>query len=250
MITKDFRLIHLESTGSTNDYIKDNYNSIPMPACVSADFQEKGKGQGKNRWQSSPGMNLLFSIGLIPSNLEASHGFYISKIMAISISEMLDHYLPGTIIKWPNDILIAQKKIAGILIENTISGHFISRIIAGAGINVNQVSFPSFSLAPGATSIKIETGCSTDRNRILAGILENFVRWYEILEKSDFDRINQTYNSRLLNFSEWSFYKTGAEKFRAFMIGVDESGQLILKTENGRIRKFEFREISHVLSQG
>jgi len=162
-----FTKIYLDRVDSTNDWCRRNLSELQLPACVVADFQEKGKGQYGREWMSNRGENLLCSLVFKPAGLEAFQGFHVSKVLAVSLAEMLQTFIPDVKIKWPNDILVSRRKIAGILIENSISGAFLKHSVAGTGLNLNQKEFPDFSDALEATSLNKETGKFFSRNTIL-----------------------------------------------------------------------------------
>ncbi|MBQ7773428.1 MAG: biotin--[Bacteroidales bacterium] len=120
-----------------------------------ADFQTAGRGQRGNRWESRKGENLTFSILFKPEFLPPHKQFLISQVCAVGIYRYLAGKGMPASIKWPNDIYIGNKKICGILIENSISGDKLSVSIAGIGLNLNQTQFASD--APNPTSLLIET---------------------------------------------------------------------------------------------
>jgi len=241
-------MIYLDETDSTNDYYHRNRSSIVLPACIISGFQTKGKGQGGSIWHSEKGKNLLFSFVFLPEYLDASESFYISKIIAISLAEVLGERLKNIKIKWPNDIFAGNKKIAGILIENSISGPHVIRSIAGVGMNLNQIAFPIFSPGPEATSMKLELGELVDKDKILNRILEKMKYWLGELNRKAYENIERNYHERLLNFSTWACYRAGNEEFEACITGVESNGSLKLKMRNGSTRKFTFKEVSFVNS--
>ena len=133
-------LIHISETNSTNNYLQSlcSKQKVEELTVVVADFQTSGRGQRGNSWESDSGKNLLFSIVIFPEFLEARRQFLISQIISLAIKEELDTYTTDISIKWPNDIYWHDKKIAGILIENVLSGSTFSRAIIGMGLNINQ----------------------------------------------------------------------------------------------------------------
>ena len=122
---------------------------------VLAKEQTSGRGQVNNTWESSYGDNLLMSIVLYPEFLHAGNQFLLSKFVSLAIVDFLSYYLENVTIKWPNDIYVGNKKIAGVLIENSLRGAFISSSVVGIGLNVNQTEFSSS--IPNPTSLKNES---------------------------------------------------------------------------------------------
>jgi BirA family transcriptional regulator, biotin operon repressor / biotin---[acetyl-CoA-carboxylase] ligase len=156
MIGKE--LIWLQKTDSTNQYLQDMLKKSKMPegTMVIADEQTEGRGQRGNHWESSTGENLTFSFIIYPDFLELTNQFMLSKIIALALFDLLIGYNENVKIKWPNDIYIGKKKIAGILLENVIKGTKISNTIVGIGLNINQKIFPE--ALPFASSLSLETG--------------------------------------------------------------------------------------------
>jgi BirA family biotin operon repressor/biotin-[acetyl-CoA-carboxylase] ligase len=247
MKLSEINRLYFDELDSTNDYLSNNIGTLKLPVSVVTGFQKKGKGQGMSHWESEAGSNLLFSLAFKPENLEASKSFYISKIIAISIKDSLSEIIPDVMIKWPNDILAGKSKIAGILIENSLKGSMLSHTVIGAGININQEEFPAFTPGPQATSIKIETGVTTDTESILNRILENMEHWTMQLDMLQYNHIDQNYYQRLYKFQQCAQFQTEEEKFSARIEGVEDDGRLILKTGTGDYRKYDIKEVSMIL---
>ena len=197
---------------------------------ISADFQEAGKGQQEKTWFSDKGKNILLSIILFPDNLPPSN-LYLMK-MAVRKS-ILDVYpLPENVyLKWPNDIYIMNKKIAGILIKNSLNFHKVQSTIISVGLNVNQASFPDF--LPSATSLFLNTFKETNRKEIeknLFAALEEYL----IYVKKQPDLLKFQYHSCLLGMNkEHTFLiKKNNETLQGTIIGVSDKGELIVKSSS------------------
>jgi len=237
---QNYKHIHLKSVVSTNLHAADllSGKELTEPAVILADYQTGGKGQGSNQWESNSGENLLFSMVIFPPKIKAKEQFYISKIAAIAIREMLSEHIPHVRIKWPNDILVNKLKISGILIENSLKSDLIGSSVIGAGININQMEF-----SIPATSIKKESGKEYDRIELLNRFLDLFNYWYEILVSRDFAEIDLEYYKNLYGFQQWLKFSWGGVEFEAFVEGVEPDGYLVLKAKDGKIFKFGFREV-------
>ena len=245
MFSENYKLIHLDSVVSTNMHASDllSGKKLSEPTVILADFQTGGKGQGGNHWESISSANLLFSLIVFPLKIKAKEQFYISKIAAIAIRDVLSKLVSGVKIKWPNDILVNKIKISGILIENTLKSEFISTSIIGIGINVNQTDF-SIS----ATSLKNESGKDFERILLLNSFLEEFHYWYEILLSRDFAQIDLEYYKNLYGFQEWLRFSWGGVEFEGFVEGVEADGYLVLKARDNKLFKFGFREVEFLLN--
>ncbi len=150
-------MTHFDQLESTNCYLRQYHQGMPQYAVVTAAYQTAGRGQRGNGWESEPGRNLLFSMLYYPpAGLPPSRQFQISKAVAVAVAETVDRLLDGydhpeVCIKWPNDIYVGDRKIAGILIENALqSSTRIAHSIIGVGLNVNQREFRPTLTAVGA----------------------------------------------------------------------------------------------------
>ncbi|HZX59878.1 MAG TPA: biotin--[acetyl-CoA-carboxylase] ligase, partial [Mucilaginibacter sp.] len=121
-------------------------NSKPLPdgTVIMADDQHAGRGQQNNRWHSEPGKNLTFSLLLRPSFLSVTRQFDLTRAVSMGIIEALRPFLGEKLkIKWPNDIYYEDRKMGGILIENTLQSNQIKNSVIGIGLNINQEAFPA-----------------------------------------------------------------------------------------------------------
>ena len=150
------KIIHLESVDSTNNYVANliKRSEITHGTVIMADEQFAGKGQRGAEWYVKPGENLTFSFFLENVNLSVSQQFYLTQVVSLSLVDVLTTLKLTAQIKWPNDIYIKDRKIAGVLIQNQVSNGMVNTAIIGIGLNVNQQSFEGFS----ATSLISEEG--------------------------------------------------------------------------------------------
>ena len=167
----DIALEKVKETTSTNDYLAQLCTESKAKEfyTVMADSQTHGKGQRGNTWEAESGKNLLFSIVLYPTALEAKKQFCLSMLAALACHEALGNYTEGFTIKWPNDIYWKDKKIGGILIENELEGKYIMQSIIGIGLNVNQEAF--YSDAPNPVSLKQIIGAEIDIQELMMKVV-------------------------------------------------------------------------------
>lgn len=239
-----FRVIELEETGSTNSYLKQLSldGEIAEFTVVTTEGQTAGRGQRGNYWESEPGKNLTFSLLVRPVFLEAREQFRISQIVSLSIKEELDRHATGFSIKWPNDIYWNDRKICGILIENSLSGTVISECIIGAGINLNQRRFES--PAPNPVSLVQITGREQSRREFLDGVLKRIETYYEALKTGNCEAVIGAYIRALYRRRGFHPYEDSRGKFRAEIIGVNPDGTLLLGDEEGGVRNYAFKEVA------
>ncbi len=140
-MTKKHDIIWLESVDSTNEEARRHISDIDNLSVLSALEQTDGRGQRGNKWTSNAGENLMFSIVLKSPVLMPEDHFALNEIAALSVADFLSTYGIKAEIKWPNDIYVGEKKICGILIENSFRGKTISSSIIGIGLNINQRNF-------------------------------------------------------------------------------------------------------------
>ncbi len=240
------KFIYYESVDSTNEEMQRIMQKIDIEegTVISAGFQTSGKGHMGNTWESEPGKNLLMSILFLPDFLKPEYQFYLSRIVSLALLELIGSYCKNVKIKWPNDISIDDKKIAGILIENHLKGDKIEKSIAGIGLNVNQERFSSD--VPDPTSLYMETGCHIDMTKLLDKLLEKLEKKYNMLANNELDMIYRNYHDHLYGFSEIRNFSSRGKKFRARITGTEPTGELKLETEEGEILRFGFKEVKLV----
>lgn len=153
-------IIWLESTDSTNDELRRRLNLSGNLTIIAAERQSAGRGQGDHTWHSEPGRNLTFSVLLRHRCLKASDALAVTSIMALGIRDYLHTKGIEPWIKWPNDIWVSEKKICGILVENSMRAGKIDFSIVGVGLDLNQTEWPSD--LPNPVSLKELTGTEYD----------------------------------------------------------------------------------------
>ena len=239
---------HVNVTGSTNRNLAElqqiaEMEGHPLPEffTVAADFQEAGRGQGSNRWFSDAGENMLCSILFRPP-VPATRQFLFNQYFSLTVRKFLLRYVPEVKVKWPNDIYVGDRKIAGILIEHSVVGDRISRTIVGIGLNINQKEFPS--PLPNPTSVFLETGVRHDVGALTAEFVALCAAEYGRLDVRGSDELRSEYLACLYRRGEFHGYLVGSERVTARIDGVDAYGRLLLSDKNGQNRCCGIKEIS------
>lgn len=235
------QIIHFQELDSTNSYAMEfaEEKELNNPVIISTDFQKKGKGQTNNDWESERSKNLLMSL-IINLGIKIDKQFDLNVITSLCLIDLLETLnLQEIAIKWPNDILVGTKKIAGILIQNKIFSNDVKYSVVGIGLNINQEIFPDFYRQ--ATSIKNETSKLWNISDVKLNLLS-------IMEK----RYLQYFINRELQFDEYLKYLYRINKSSNFKIdksivagrikSVDRQGSLILELDRGK-RYFHSFEI-------
>lgn len=195
------------------------------------------------KWFSEPYKNLTFSTLITDFNLKIDDAKFISYAVSLTIYNVLAELsIPNLFIKWPNDIMSDQKKICGILIENTFTGNRIKNTIIGIGLNVNQTNFKELT---NVSSLQNETGISYDLDNLLNLILLNLRKNFEKLHSTNFKNLENKYLEKLYRFKVTSTFVTANnEKFTGKITGISSSGNLEIETKNGDKKQFGIKEIS------
>lgn len=248
-----YKTIDISSIESTNSFAKSlpELDDSGLPVVVMTDNQTGGRGQRGNHWESEAGKNLTFSVVLYPRWMSASNQFELSMLVSIGIINALRRYVdtPQWLkIKWPNDIYFGEKKIAGILIENSIGDNRIEKSVIGIGINVNQSEFKSD--APNPVSLIHISGSETDRRELLTNVVENILDMIDQYESdSEPDELSYLYNSMLWrNDNGYHRWQTpDGKEFEAKLDRVDTDGRLWLVEASGNAKSYLFKEVQAIL---
>ena len=234
--------IYFDALNSTNEFAL-SLKGLPFFSeglVIRTDYQLKGKGQTGRRWYSEKGMNILCSVVIEPE-ISSKQYFDISKIVSLSLYDFILTLGLSPTIKWPNDILINKKKIAGVLIQNIVDNDIISYSVIGIGFNVNQHNFPKFSTP--ATSLSLELGgqqeCVNIRDQILSS-LTNRITAYRKEYNLDLD-----YQEALFLKDKTACFEVGTKRFKGIVRKVNQDGLLEVDI-NKDIKKFTAQEIKFI----
>lgn len=242
--------VFLKEVSSTNDYLNglvvSNRADLADGFVAFAEKQTAGRGQASNVWESDPGENLTFSMALFPDFLPVREQFLISQVVSLGVVDFLDDYCKiGTVsIKWPNDIYWKDFKVCGILIENAVCGRELSSVVVGVGLNMNQTIFRSD--APNPISVSQITGEHYDLKAALAVLREKIMRRYEMLRRGEKEALRQSYFERLYRQDYFYPFQDAAGAFQAKIEDVVPIGTLLLRLENGELRRYAFKEVSFI----
>ena len=236
----NFKITHLESVDSTSNYVATAFalGKLGHGSVILADKQTSGRGQRDSTWHSEGGSNLLFSILLIPDNMSASQSQSVMHCATLALVEVLKSFGVQALVKWPNDVFVGRLKIAGILIENQLSGTRVSRSILGIGFNINQSDFGELN----ATSLYLETGNFVDVKEVLLRFLHHFDQLWSTLVCGEFQVLKSVYSSLLFGLNESMLFEDDQGEFQGVIQGVDELGRLIVCSDRG-VKSYDLKEI-------
>jgi len=238
------RIIKLNAIDSTNTFLKQLSITEPLDdyTIVQSDFQTKGRGQMGTIWQANQGKNLMFSVFKEVSFLKFDQHFYISMIAALAIIKTLQKFnIPRLSVKWPNDILSENKKVCGVLIENSIKNKLFKDSIIGIGINVNQIRFDNL---PQASSLYNITGKVHNFDELMHSLIEELKAYFLLLEENKLVAIKEEYESYLFRKNKPStFEDEEGNLFSGFIKSVSQSGNLQVLLEDEVLKEYDLKAI-------
>ena len=283
--------MYIPRTNSTNTLMRELIAAGNPPEFIYTGFQTAGRGQAGNGWESEEGKNLLCSIAVESrktASLKVESPFYLNVLVSVAVHKVVAQllqrsgltakrsysdsgltakrsYSEAVTIKWPNDIYWGDRKIAGILVENTLMGSEVRYSIAGIGLNVNQTEFVSG--APNPVSMKQISGTDFEVNRIMEQLIAE-VRRVEAMEREEVWAYYKAHLYRREGF--WPFVERevsleptmnarreeaqsikdqgqGVKVFMARIADICPTGEIVLEDQNGISKKYHFKEIRFVV---
>jgi len=226
-----FKIQWHERLPSTNTFLKERLaagQELPSGTVVAARQQTQGRGRHNRTWLSSSGQNLTFSL-LLRGNHDLRHLPSASMAAAIAVANQLEAEGLAPSLKWPNDVLVKERKICGILSEATDDG-----LIIGIGLNVNMQE--TGQIDQPATSLLIETGTARDCDDLLERLLTHLSRHLDAWAQGGFPRIRKDWESRVGNLGKPVTVRDGQESHTGILSGFGKEGELLLREDSGNIR--------------
>lgn len=237
-------ICYVKELDSTNSFIKRlPRQEVDQGMLCLAENQRKGRGQYERKWKSDAGKNLTFSLGFQP---RSSEGFHVLTLAcALAITEQLNEAVSDVLarIKWPNDVLLKDKKVAGLLTETVFNGNKPDRLIIGIGLNVNQDQFPA-ALTQKATSLYRQTGKKVSREDFLCELLTRIEYHYYSWHRRQQDLV-KSINRNIIGYGRWVGLKIDDELYDDTykMLGINEAGKLLMLNQEGGIESFSYEQI-------
>ena len=223
-------ILSFSTLDSTNDYSWEllSKKRYIEGTIVLAQFQRKGKGQRGKKWSCNRGEGLLFSIILHPKELIINQ-YYLNKAVALGVCEGINQLGVCSKIKWPNDIYVNNKKIAGILIENSVSGQLINNSVVGIGVNINQTAFKETIINP--VSLKELLNKDYELTDILEILCSSIEKRYLQFKSASFEVIDLDYHKLLYKYNQKSTFRRKNVLFQADIKSVTSEGKIQLIQE-------------------
>lgn len=246
----ELSIIKVEQTSSTNALLLSMVAYAESGTVVITDNQTAGRGQRGNTWEAEPGKNITMSLLFRPPNFKARYMFLLSEMVSVAIADVLQEFIesPQNVvsIKWPNDIYVNDKKICGILIENSIMGEKVGYSIVGIGLNVNQREF--LSDAPNPVSLYNIIGQELDVDKLAEQICRAVLNEMSMGCENPQNGFVSRYKSML--WRRHGFHKyalPNGSVFEACLVRVNDTGELVLKDKDGNETEYAFKEVHAVL---
>ena len=217
--------------------------------------QTAGRGQAENRWHASPDQNILLSLLLRPDGLTVDRLFELTKWASVAVAKTVEAALAGTTagpaaqpvrIKWPNDVYVGNRKIAGILVQNGLRGDRVDWSVVGVGLNVNEADFPP-ALRSTATSLQLLTGSLHDVDDVAQRLYAEFSAAHPALSTRD-RALTRNYLERFYRLEEPTQFvevKNG-RAFAGVPLGVDRTGELLVR-RGSEVVGFRMQEVRWVV---
>lgn len=238
------KIIKVNATKSTNDKVKMLIKSkkINSGSLISAKYQYGGRGQLSNRWNSSYGKNLICSLYYNFPKIPSNSPFTINYAVSLAVLETVRKFTSNNVlIKWPNDILSGDKKISGILIENSIKSNEIYSTIIGTGININQMIFRNL---PNATSIKYSAKKDISVDIVLNELVKNYL--FYLPKINNVKELSKEYHKNLYGLERCTFFING-KTLIGKIIKVQENGQIQVKIDSLGIGEYNSGQIKIII---
>ena len=239
------KIIYYKQLDSTNTKLTElAREGADHGTVVVADSQTAGKGRRGRTWESPAGENIYMSVLLRPT-FDASLAPMLTLCMAYSVAKVLEAKgFEDVKIKWPNDLVINEKKVCGILTEMQMNGSQIESVIVGVGINVNVQAFPE-ELISKATSLYLEGKRKINLEELIKEVVEEFFSVYgQFCEEKDLSFIQDEYNERLINKGKEVRVLEPEHEYTAYAKGISRTGELLVVMEDGTEKEIYAGEVS------
>lgn len=237
LIGKTF--VFFDSTDSTNLRAMElAKNGAAEGTAVIADSQNEGRGRLGRKWVSPRGVNLYTSVIFRP-NIPPHKAHAITLISAVAVAETIGAFCRKKAeVKWPNDVLLDSKKVAGILTEMSSETDRVNFIVVGIGINANMtLKDAPFEIKNVATSITEKTSAPVDRIKLVTVLYSNLEKWYKIFIKSGLPPVLKAWKDYFMKEGKPITIKGLTGTVKGVCLGVDEEGALLLRKPSGKVER-------------
>lgn len=244
-----FNLTIFESIDSTNDFLKNQKNTNDIHFCI-AEQQTQGKGRLHREWHSPFGKNIYLSC-LYPFQKDISELGGLSLIVGLAVVKTVQHFgFMNAKMKWPNDIIYDNNKLAGVLVEIQAETHGTTQAIIGIGLNVNMTTAKSKDIHQVWTSLKKISGNDINRNEVCIMLIKNLLHYLNQFNQSGFRLFMDEWKSADSLFNQEITVKNVNDKIQGKVLGINDQGHLLVELPNGIVRGFSSGDTSILKKDG
>ncbi len=239
------QIVFYDTVGSTNTVALELAQGTEEGSVVIADRQEKGRGRLGRSWVSPPGVNIYLSIILRP-RLGPAYATLLTILSAVACTYALRKTAGLAVsVKWPNDLMVSDRKLGGILTETKVIREEIVLAILGIGINVNMTAsdFPDH-IRSTATSVKNETSKNIKREPIISAILNETDRWYKVLQINQTQEIISEWQRLTSTLGRQVLVTTGQDTYTGLAEAIDDRGMLLVRLPSGETKRISSGDLT------
>lgn len=234
------------SLPSTNTYLSSlvSKSSPSHGTAILAYDQPHGRGQIGREWNTEPGKNLQISYLFRPASLAVDQQYLLNFVVALAVANTVSDYGLTAHIKWPNDIYIGHKKVAGILIQCGLQGNQVRHAVVGIGLNINQCSWPDD--IPNPISLSQALDLQLDLLAVASHLSEHLSHWYEQLVQGKTTEITRRYHDLLYLRDQERHYQVGTTQQLGMLTQVDQEGRAVIMWSDGQEGRYRHGEIGYL----
>jgi BirA family transcriptional regulator, biotin operon repressor / biotin---[acetyl-CoA-carboxylase] ligase len=240
-------IIKLDAIDSTNNFLKELSRNQPLDnfTVVVANSQLNGRGQMGAIWESEDGKNLTMSVLIKNIDVVVDDIFALNAMISTAIIKGIEVFeIPKLSIKWPNDIMSEDKKIAGILIENALKTDNTISTVIGIGLNVNQKQFQNL---PNASSLFIQTGREFSIDFLLNEIINSIKKYYQFILEKDYQSLWDIYHQNLFKKETIMLFEdSDNNRFTGKIKSVNRQGKLEIMIEDNSVKEYSIKEVKMI----
>lgn len=239
------KIIEFDELDSTNLYVKKNIDTLEDKSIISASVQSNGYGRFERKWVDLGSENIYMTFVLKPSEKILEVYSNLTQYLSVCLCKQLEGFGLKPQIKWPNDVLVNDKKICGILAEAVIKSSKLKGIALGIGINLNASEKSLLEIDRPATSLNIELGENINKQKFIEDLANRFFEGYDAFLKEGFTSIKEDYEKFSLLTSHVSQIKISIFNTikKGIFKGFDYNGNLIIVSTNGKTENINMGEI-------
>lgn len=238
-------ILKFDSLSNTNSMLMDlSKKNAKSWTAVWTGNQIHGRGYAGNQWNSEPNQNIALSF-LLRLELSYEELIYFNQWVCYEVFRYVSRFSSDVYVKWPNDVILGDKKICGILIE-TYKEKDCLNCIVGVGLNVNQKDFEGL---PNASSMAVELNKEFILDEVVTDLLSGFQNSFHLIEAQRWDVIFNNYNSKLYGREQLNLFKKGDSIFEGTIKGVNKEGSLLVENKESQLlESYKNKEIEFIYS--